>query len=193
MLLAILAVLGGGYIAYRRQARPALPPGDPAAALLERTVKDIRANDVIQHDNHDYLVEGVIKYDEDGHTWSAARLVDGSIEHWLLVGLERGATLTVRLLSKQTDLELNAYPGETLELAGTTYKLASRGAATAALTGDLDALALGAADGSALRCRWWKYAAAGEKILLVEQWGESYRALAGDTIRADSVELLAAS
>jgi hypothetical protein len=62
ILVALVAVVSGAYVAFRRQ-RLMLPAGDGAAGLLERTVKDTRPNDVIQHDGHDYLVEGVVKYD----------------------------------------------------------------------------------------------------------------------------------
>jgi len=192
LLLAILAVLGGGYLAFRRQTRPALPDGDAGAPLLERTIKELRPNDVIQHDGKDYLVEGVVKYDEDGHTWCAARMVDGGTEQWLVVGLERGTTATVRVLAPAAKLDITGYPPETLEVGGTAYKLAGRGTATATFVGDVAGVP-GPHEGSSQRCRWWKYQAAGEKVLLVEQWGEVYRALVGETVRPDSVELLAAS
>ena len=192
LLLAMVAVLAGGFLALRRQARPALPDGEAPAALLERTLKDARPNDVVQHDGRDYLVEGVVKYDEDGHGWSAARMVDGKDERWLVVGLERGATTTVRVLAPAPRLDLSGYPPETLEVGGTGYKLSSRGTASATFTGDVGGLPPAPEAGSQ-RCRWWKYQAAGEKVLLVEQWGEAYRALAGETVAPDSVELLAAS
>lgn len=189
ILVAIVALVSGAYVAYRRQ-RPALQSGEEThAALLERTVKDVRPNDVIQHDGHDYLVEGVVKYDEDGHTWSAARMLDGNRERWLLVGLERGGQTTVRVLAPTRELELSGYPPETLDHEGASWKLGSRGTASTTFQGDLGALPTAANQ----RCRWWKYQAAGEKVLFVEQWGETYRALAGETVREDQVELLAAS
>ena len=39
----------------------------------------------------------------------------------------------------------------------------------------------------------WSYQAAGDKCLFVEQWGDTYRALSGETLNPDLVELLAAS
>lgn len=192
ILVALLAVVSGAYVAFRRQ-RLLLPAGNGAAGLLERTVKDTRPNDVIQHDGHDYLVEGVVKYDEDGHTWSSARLVDGPRERWLLVGLERTGQPTVRVLEKAPELDIAGYPPETVELGDTAWKLGSRGTATATFQGDLAGLPGVPPEGGSQRCRWWKYQAAGERVLIVEQWGETYRALWGDTVRPDQVELLAAS
>jgi hypothetical protein len=193
VLLAILAVLGGGYLAYRRAQPRELTAAEGARALLERTLRDVRPNDVVQHAGRDYLVEGIVSYDEDGHTWRAARLLDGATERWLLVGLERGAAMTVRMLESAPGLELSGYPPEALETGGTTFKLAGRGTATATVEGDLPGLPSPPGEGASVRCRWWRYAAAGPRTLIVEQWCDSYRALAGETVRADEVELLGAS
>jgi hypothetical protein len=193
ILLAVLAVLAGGLVAYRRARQQELP-GGPATPLLERTLRDVRPNDVVQHGGRDYLVEGVVSYDEDGHTWRGARLLDGGDERWLLVGLERGSAMTVRLLAL-ADVELTGYPPETLEVGGTGFKLAGRGTATVTLAGDLTGVPVppGEGGGGSVRCRWWRYSAAGDRTLVVEQWGETYRALAGETVRPDDVDLLGAS
>ena len=193
LLIMLLAVLSTGYFIYRvnRAQKPALPAPESGAGLLERTVRDVRTNDVIQHDGKDYLVEGVIQYDEDGHTWRCARMVDGGLVRWLLVGLERGGILTTRIL-EPVAMEVSGYPPETLSRGGVGYKLDKRGTATATFQGDITGLP-GAAEGGSLRCRWWKYQAAGEKVLLVEQWGDFFRVLAGDTIKPDDVDLLGAS
>jgi hypothetical protein len=195
ILLALVAVMGGGYLAYRRSQPKQIGTGEGgAAALLERTLRDVRPNDVVQHAGRDYLVEGVVSYDEDGHTWRGARLADGGTERWMLIGLERGSAMTVRLLDVARGVELNGYPPETLEVSGTPYKLSGRGTATATFQGDLEGLpSPTGGEGGSARCRWWKYAAAGEKTLVVEQWGETYRTLTGETVRPDDVDLLGAS
>ena len=194
ILLALVAVMGGGYLAYRRNQSKQLTRGDGnGAGLLERTLRDVRPNDVVQHGGRDYLVEGVVSYDEDGHTWRGARLADGGLERWMLIGMERGSAMTVRMLDLARGVEMNGYPPETLEVAGIPYKLSGRGTATATFQGDLEGLPSPSGEGGSARCRWWKYAAAGEKTLVVEQWGEIYRTLKGETVRADDVDLLGAS
>jgi len=196
ILLAVVAVLSGGYLAYRRSQPKALlgsGAGGDEAGLLERTLRDVRPNDVVQHAGRDYLVEGIVLYDEDGHTWRGARMADGGKERWMLVGLERGAGMTVRMLDLARDVELSGYPPDSLDVAGTTYKLAGRGTATATFQGDVAGLPAPPGEGSATRCRWWKYQAAGDHTLVVEQWGETYRALRGETVRPDDVDLLGAS
>lgn len=199
ILIAIIALIGGGFIAYRvgrsKGAERQLPaPAGGDRPLLERTIRDVRVDDVIQYDGRDFLVEGVIQYDEDGHTWRAARIADTGDVRWLLIGLERGPALVVRLLSNANDLELTGYPPETIDRQGTSFKLAQRGNATLTIQGDLsDVPGAKTIAGGSIRCRWWRYHAPGEKTLVVEQWGDSYRALAGEVIKADDVELLAAS
>lgn len=199
ILLAVVALVTGGFVAYRahkRRAQAALPPHASAERqLLERTIRDLRVDDVVQYDGRDYLVDGIVKYDEDGHTWRAARVVDAGEHRWILVGLERGPSLTVRLLGDAPDVELSGYPPETIQRGGASYKLAQRGNATLTVEGNLGSIP-GAAQipkGSSLRCRWWRYQAAGEKTLIVEQWGDAYRTMAGEALKPDEVELLAAS
>lgn len=195
VLLALVAVLGGAYVGYRRSQGRALPAPRESAGLLERTLRDVRPNDVVQHAGRDYLVEGVVNYDEDGHTWRAARLLDGGQERWMIIGLERGSAMTVRLLDVAKGVDMSGYPPETLEVGGASYKLAGRGTATATFQGDLPGLPTAPGEGGAgsTRCRWWKYGAAGDASLIVEQWGEAYRVLRGETVRADDVDLLGAS
>jgi hypothetical protein len=198
LVLAALALVSGGFLAYRsgrKRAEAALPAASGgAAALLERTLVDVRVDDVIQNQGRDWLVEGIVRYEEDGHAWRGARILDGADESWLVVGLDRGIGMNVRLLKIARNIELSGYPPETLSVDGTHYTLAKRGTATAVFEGQLGSLPVkGLASGSSLRCRWWRYQAAGEKVLLVEQWGDAYRALSGETLPPDQIELLAAS
>jgi hypothetical protein len=196
IVIVLAALTAGGALAVRSsrtRSRAALQGRlDDQGHLLQRTVKEVRLNDVVQHAGHDYLVEGVVQYDEDGHTWRAARVVDGGVEHWLLVGLERGAAPTLRLLDVAQGLEVSGYPPETLEHASVSYKLDKRGTANATFEGDVKGVPTGP-EGSAARCRWWKYQAAGEKVLVLEQWGDVFRALAGISVPVDDVDLLGAS
>ncbi len=192
ILICLAVVLVSGLVVgNRKRAAAGVLAGRPSQALLERTVRDVRPQDVVQHNLKDYLVEGVVQYDEDGHTWRAARMVDAGQESWLLVGLERTG-LTVRLLTVAAGLEVVGYPPETLDFGGISYKLAQRGTATVTFQGDLSGLP-GASDGASTRCRWWKYQAAGEKCLILEQWGETYRGLVGVGVPAADVDLLGAS
>src|SRR5262249_26748441 len=154
---------------YRRGQPKALPRPDASKALLERTLRDVRPNDIVQHGGRDYLVEGIVSYDEDGHTWRGARMLDSGHERWMLVGLGRGTGMTGRILETTKDVDMSGYPPDALDVGGTSYKLAGRGTATATFQGDVTGLPH-PAEGTAARCRWWKYSTAGDGTLVVEQW-----------------------
>lgn len=199
LIVAIVVLLAGGAVALgvaragsgqRRLSGPA----KPAAPLLERTVREVRAGDVLMHAGRDYVVEGVVLYDEDGHTWRTAYLVDGGETRALLVGLERAPGLTLRFLAPATGADIRGYPSEIIEHAGTAYRLAQRGTATCTIDGKVELPGAGTiAAGTSTRCRWWRYQAPGERFMIVEQWGDGFRAQVGEAIKAGDVELLGAS
>lgn len=204
-LLVLLSVIGGvaavGIAVGER--RKSLAAG-PAQALLpgggdklvERGVRDLRVDDVLTIDGRDFLVEGLIHYDEDGHRWSGARLVDGRDVQWLVIGIERTGAGAMRLLVQDDTTQLSGYPPEVLVIGEVRYALDKRGAATCALHGDVGALGALKKDrpeGHVERARWWLYSAPGDDTLLLEQWGADYRVLRGKKIGEGTIELIPAS
>src|SRR5688572_4752902 len=131
VLLASATVAGGALMvaANRRRElggrsmssdKPLLTDG--RGELVERGLDDLRVGDVVQHDGRDFLVEGVVAYDEDGHTWSAGRMVDGSDVRWVIVGLGRaGSRASIRMVNVDTDIELSGYPPETIDAGGVRF------------------------------------------------------------------------
>jgi hypothetical protein len=203
-LLVLLTVIGGAAavgiaVNERRKSLPgsgaaaALPPGDK---LLERGVGDLRVDDVLTIDGKDFLVEGMINYDEDGHRWTCARVADGSDVKWLLVGIERVGGSSTRLLAQDESTQIAGYPPEVLVIGEVRYALDKRGAATCALHGDLGplgALKKDRPDGHVERARWWLYSAPGDDTLLLEQWGSDYRVLRGKKVVEGTIELIPGS
>lgn len=204
ILLVLLTVIGGataiGIAASER--RKALPGGAPRALpsgrddKLERTVRELRVDDVLTIDGNDFLVEGMINYDEDGHRWTAARVVDGSDVRWLVVGIERAGAGSMRLLTQDEATQISGYPPEVLVVGEVRYTLDKRGAATCALHGELGplgALKKGRPDGHVERARWWLYTAPGDDSLLLEQWGADYRVLRGKKVNEGTIEMIPGS
>lgn len=190
VLIVIVAIVVGagaiGYTLYR-----ALPSGAvqkllaPApAAPGERSLRELRAGDVVTRRGIDFVCEGAIAYEEAGHRWVAGLLVDTHTSHWLLAGIDRSSDATVRLLEVEPQLKLTEYPAERIALGDQVFALDKRGIATCTLSGDVRFLAKSARPmrGSAERCRWWLYSAANGESLLVEQWGADYRALRGGKV-----------
>ena len=206
LLIAMLIIAGaatvvGGGMMLASQRRK-LPDAGSAPRRLgpasgsERSLRELRVGDIIQYDNRDFLVEGVIVFDEDGHRWNAARMIDGRDERWLIAGMERTGTGKTRVVQHIPDLELSGYPPETLVVGGFRYVLDKRGTATAKVYGDAGEVG-GQSAGSPAdlvrRCRWWRYESAGDECLIVEQWGELYRAMAGRVSGPGDLEMIPGS
>jgi hypothetical protein len=205
ILLVVLAVIGGvaAVGAAVKSQRRALPSGSAKALpsgsgdrLLERGVRDLRVDDVLTMDGRDFLCEGVIAYDEDGHRWAGARIVDGSDVKWLVIGIERAASSSTRVLVQDESIPITGYPPEAIVIGEVRYALDKRGAATCQLFGDLGglgALKKDRPEGHVERCRWWLYSAPGDDTLLVEQWGADYRMLRGKRVVDGTIELIPGS
>lgn len=171
----------------------ALPAADKG---LERSVRELRVGDVLTIDGRDFLCEGSISYDEDGHRWRAGRCVDGKDVRWLVVGIERTGTSAVRLLTQDESMPMTGYPPEAIVLGDIRYALDKRGTATCELRGDLGALGdlkKDRPEGHVERCRWWLYSAPGEDTLIVEQWGADYRLLRGTKVVEGTIDLIPGS
>ncbi len=204
LLIGVLVgVLGGGaYVAVRSRAGRQLGDGNrgqkrlgdgSSDKLLERTIRDLRVGDIVQYEDRDYLVEGTVAYDEAGHRWLSGRMIDAGDEKWLTIGMEKAGTDTVRLLNVD-DLEISGYPPESLVAGGTRYNLDSRGTATAKASGETDIMAgAGLNPDSVQRCRWWRYEGTGGKCLILEQWGDSFRTLRGESIRISDLDFMPGS
>jgi hypothetical protein len=198
------SVVGGGlYVAAKRrqvsgEAGDQRQLGTSASGqLLERTVHDLRTGDIIQYDARDYLVEGVVAYDEDGHHWSAGRIVDGKSTLWLVAGMERlGAKASLRILTPDQDMEMSGYPAEKIVAGTTRFELDTRGTALAKFSGDVGALPGKRGDPSydtVERCRWWRYESAGEDTMIIEQWSGEYRVLRGRKVEPMMIEMIPGS
>ncbi len=207
-LLVLLTVLGGATavgiaVKDRRKSLPggggsqkSLGSGAAVDRLLERTVRDLRVDDVLTFDSKDFLCEGLIAFDEDGHRWISGRIVDGAEVYWLVVGIDRAASSSTRLLQQDDATPISGYPPEAIVIGEVRYVLDKRGAATCQLFGDvggLGAMKKDRPEGHVERCRWWLYSAPGEDTLLVEQWGSDYRLLRGKKVGDSTVELIPGS
>ncbi len=165
--------------------------------LVERSLNELRVGDIVQYDHRDFLVEGVVDYDEDGHKWVGARMIDGADVFWLVVGMERIASKTsIRLLDIDRDLDINGYPPEVLLAGGKRYTLDKRGSASGRFHGDVGELPKDRGKGAGKtveRCRWWRYEGTGEDTLLIEQWAGEYRVLRGERLIDGMIEMIPGS
>ncbi len=205
ILLVVITVLGGATAVglAMTSSKKQLPKGnnrkllsDGKDKLIERTIRDLRVDDVLTMGHRDFLCEGLIQYDEDGHKWIAGRVVDAGEINWLVMGIERASATSTRLMQQDTSTPITGYPPEAIVIGEIRYMLDKRGAATCRLLGDVGGLGGLKKDrpaGHVERCRWWLYGAPGEDTLLVEQWGSDYRVLRGTKIVEGTIELIPGS
>jgi len=205
ILLVLLTVVGGAAavgIALNDRKKQ-LPGGRtqkalPAAGdkLLERTIRDLKVDDVLTIDGRDFLCEGLVEYDEDGHRWLGGRIVDDKDVRWMIVGIERTGASAIRLMTQDEATSITGYPPEAIVVGEVRFALDKRGTATCALRGELGGLGdlkKDRPDGHTERCRWWLYGAPGDDTLLVEQWGADYRVLRGKKVGEGTVDLIPGS
>ena len=91
---------------------------------------------------------------------------------------------------------LGGYPPDVLVAGEQRYQLERRGTATVKLLGDAGALPgtrRGLGPESVMRCRWWRYQAAGPDCIVVEQWGGDFRVLRGAAVPDGQLELMPGS
>jgi hypothetical protein len=203
ILVVVLTVLAGVTAVGVAARRKALAGGDQkqltaggAANLFERTVRDLRVGDVLTIDGRDFICEGLIEYDEDGHRWLAGRCVDARDVRWVLVGLERTGSSASRLLTQDETTQISGYPPEALVIGDLRYAIDKRGTATCQLRGDvgpLGAMNKDRPEGHTERCRWWLYSAPGDDTMVVEQWGQDYRVLRGKKVGDATIDLMPGS
>ncbi|MCE9574816.1 MAG: DUF4178 domain-containing protein [Deltaproteobacteria bacterium] len=205
ILVTLLVLAGGtagvGAVMYANEKRRRglsggpTPKELPAGDLEERTLREMRVGDIVTIDGKDFVSEGVVSYDEDGHRWVGARLVDDNDIRWCVVGLERSGAMSIRMMTQDDTAEMSGYPPEALVLGDVRYTLDKRGTATCKLDGDLGTLGRqgGKLAGTVERCRWWLYNAAGDDTAVVEQWGSDYRVLRGKKVGAGTIELMVGS
>ena len=165
---------------------------------MERTVRDLRVDDVLTIDGKDFICEGAIDYDEDGHRWVGGRVRrrQRRAAGWSS-GSSAPASSASRLLAQDEPTPRSrGYPPEALVVGEVRYALDKRGTATCKLNGDvgpLGALKKDRPEGHVERCRWWLYSAPGDDTLLVEQWGADYRVLRGKKVGDATIELMPGS
>jgi hypothetical protein len=158
----------------------------------ERTEAELRKGDIIQHDDSDFVVEGVIRYEEDGHRWIAGRLIDGDKERWLWIDPE--GRPAVQLLALTRDTDLSGRPPDAVLIGGIRYALKRRGNANAAFDGNVGEISDHRGDGgNVIRCQFWLYGGAGTDTLIVERWGDQTRVLVGQELIPGVYEFLPGS
>jgi hypothetical protein len=142
----------------------------------------IQVHDAVSYAGHDYVVEGVVAYESGGDSWQLARAVDGDVVLWIE---PPHAELAERLLVLREirDLEMVVPPPSAIAYHDLTYvqRLATR------VTIGVDGTVPERSSGSAML---WRYRAAGDLYLQLEEGGGRVAMLAGETVHHGMIEVL---
>jgi uncharacterized protein DUF4178 len=149
ILILIFAVALGVTFALTRRnaAQRAARQAGPERQLTDTTGdhRQLRLGDAVGLDGALYLVEGTLRFDEDGFQWQEHLLVESETRLWLSVEeLDDGQLLLVRW-QRLTGTTLEPGPGK-VSHDGTEYELVERGSASYTAEGKTGTAATGTAE-----------------------------------------------
>ena len=150
--------------------------GRGRGAILGRAVK-LHVNDRVGYQGSDYRVDDLLAYALADRVLRMARLVAGGEIRFLEPATDGSADRAL-VLAEIEKLDITPPPPATIYHHGESYLLKLSGAATVT-----------AAGGAARTCMLWRYRAAGDQFLQIEQWPEQVRMFAGASVHVDMLEI----
>jgi len=142
----------------------------------------IQVNDAVSYAGHDYIVEGGVTYSSGGDTWQLARAVDGATVLWVEPP-HADTEDRLLVLREIRDLEMSVPPPSAIAYHDLTYvqRLATRVAL--AVEGRVPERAAGSV-------MLWRYRAAGDLYLQLEEGNGRVAMLAGESVHRGLIEVL---
>ncbi|HEX7507963.1 MAG TPA: DUF4178 domain-containing protein [Polyangia bacterium] len=144
--------------------------------LPERDMK-LRLGDRVGYRGVDYLVDDILTYALSDRSLHLARLVGGGQVRFVEPAASE-AHDRVLVLSAIEKLDIMTPPPATIYHRGESYLLRLSGAATVTAGG-----------GEPQTCTLWRYRAAGDQVLQIEQWPGRVRMLVGASVHLDMLEI----
>jgi len=142
----------------------------------------INPKDVISFAGRDYIVEGTATYHLGGKTFVLARAVDGEVVFWI-EALRDEADDRLLVLREIRDLEIAVPPPESISYHELMYVQRLSGRASIEIAGRVPERASGSAD-------VWRYRAAGDLFLQIEEGGGRVFMLAGESVHRGMIDVL---
>src|SRR4029078_8516514 len=138
---------------------------------MTETPMRINPKDVVSYAGRDYIVEGTATYHLGGKTFMLARAVDGEIVFWI-EALRDEADDRLLVLREIRHRALAVPPPESINYHDLMYVQRLSGRATIEIAGRVPERTAGSAD-------VWRYRAAGDLFLQIEEGGGRAFILAG--------------
>jgi hypothetical protein len=142
----------------------------------------IQVRDVVSHLGQDYLVEAVLTYRLNGKTYRLARAVDGDVVIWV-EPLRDDMDDRLLLLRQVNDLEISVPPPESISYDGRTYLQRLAGRVTVEMVGSAPERPPGGG-------QMWRYRAAGDLFLQIEEVGGRAFVLHGESVHKGMIDIL---
>jgi hypothetical protein len=142
----------------------------------------INPKDVVSYAGRDYIVEGTATYHLGGKSFLLARAVDGEIVFWI-EALRDEADDRLLVLREIRDLEIAVPPPESISYHDLIYVQRLSGRASIEIAGRVPERTAGSAD-------VWRYRAAGDLFLQIEEGGGRVFMLAGESVHRGMIDVL---
>jgi hypothetical protein len=143
----------------------------------------IQVKDVISYAGRDYMVEGTVTYHLAGKTSLMARAVDGDVVFWIESPRADTAGDRLLVLREIRDLEIAVPPPESIAYHNLTYVQRLTGRAAIEIAGEVPDRSPGAVE-------VWRYRAAGDLYLQIEEGGGRVFMLAGESVHRGMIDVL---
>jgi Domain of unknown function (DUF4178) len=137
----------------------------------------LHVNDRVGYQGIDFQIDDILTYTLADCSLRLARLV-GAQEVRLLEPATDGSADRALVLAEIDKLDITTPPPAIIYHRGESYLLKISGAATVT-----------DAHGAARTCTLWRYRAAGDQFLQIEQWPEQVRMFAGASVHAYMLEI----
>jgi hypothetical protein len=137
----------------------------------------LHKNDRIGYQGIDYQVEGVLTYTLTDCVLCLVHMVGPGQVRYLEPATSDDED-RVLVLAQIKNLDITTPPPDTIYYRRESYLLKVSGAASVT-----------AADGAARTCTLWRYRAAGDQFLQIEQWPDHVRMFAGASVHLDMLEV----
>ena len=142
----------------------------------------INPKDVVSFAGRDYIVEGTVNYHLGGTTFLLARAVDGEMVFWI-EALRDESDDRLLVLREVRDLEITVPPPDSISYHDLTYVQRLSGRATVEIAGRVPERAPGSID-------VWRYRAAGDLFIQIEEGGGRVFMLAGESVHRGMIDVL---
>ena len=142
----------------------------------------IQVRDVVSYAGRDYIVEGVLTYQQGGKSSQLARAVDGDLVLWI-EPLREESDDRLLVLREIRDLEMSVPPPESINYHNLTYVRRLMGRSTVEVSGQIPERISGSV-------QIWRYRAAGDLFLQIEEGSGRVFMLAGESVHRGMIDIL---